>query len=219
MKKRILRTSRMQNLLKIFKIETMNFCLKFVFGIFLLFQLFPTISYGQSTIQLDALNGFKEFKLGDSYTKWMEDLLELNQTGKNNERMYKYVGSCCQSVFEFPVDGIILGFYNEKLVRIAITLQNFQEYYDCEHTIFGQQGYPELKSNFTALFGEQTGFNVASESQMRSNQQIPHILSSWTGDKVKLLIAYYYIGVQDGDYVVVLVSDVAFYKMKLESGF
>ena len=52
------------------------------------------VQYVTPTKKLDEKNGFKEFQIGDSFSKWQANLTFTNSNGEN--KYYTYTGSCCQ---------------------------------------------------------------------------------------------------------------------------
>ena len=172
--------------------------------------------YCQSLADLDARNGYKDLKLGDSFNKWSSDLTELfRDDAVKGERYFKYNGMCCTKVFEFPVERIILTFYDNKIVRIYIELQNFQTFYKRQYTTgFSKDGgYNILNSEFASLFGK------PSDSKFEKDGNPYHIFTGWFGQKVHLESCYKYIGAAEGEFAVIVIVS-AEYKMKdLKNGF
>src|SRR5688572_6446878 len=85
-------------------------------------------TFGQSLADLDAKNGFKDFKIGDLYSKWQANL-QYEGYGADSTKQYTYTGACCNMVFDYPVETITLYFKDNKLVVITIELEKFQKEY------------------------------------------------------------------------------------------
>ena len=90
--------------------------------------IFLTGLFAQTIDKLDQKNGFKDFTLGDTYSKW-EGQLSLEGNYDDGSKAYLYKGTCCNKVFDYPVEKIILKFNNNKLIAIYITTEKFQKEY------------------------------------------------------------------------------------------
>lgn len=172
---------------------------------------------GQNNTELDIKNGFKDFQIGDDYTKWKDSMYELYYenpssvpTGSN---LYKYTGSCCQQIFEINLKEIRLTFYKNKLVVIDLVTENFKKIYNLEYTVFNQKGYKELNQSLASLFGK-PGFYDTPE-----NQPPVYIVTGWAGKKNALLSRYNYIGTQEGDYATISFYDIAYNRLVNSKGF
>jgi hypothetical protein len=92
--------------------------------LFIMFLISTAI--GQTITKLDDKNGFKDFTLGDSLIKW-HNQLNFEANWEDDTKAYLYTGSCCQKLFDYQVEKIILRFSEEKLVGIYITTEKFQK--------------------------------------------------------------------------------------------
>lgn len=183
--------------------------------LFLILLLVVTAkSNSQSLAILDQKNGFKELKFGDPISKWEKMFIEqmdAKQAGVG-EKSYSINSPCCDKVFEFKIEQLVVTFYEDKLVRIYITIENFKNHYQLEYTNYGQ-GYKQLNSNFSSLFGSPTG------SQMPPNGNPCHEWTYWIGEKVYLKTYYKYLGIYDGDIAIVDIGSKKYLETKNKSGF
>ncbi|RMZ60381.1 hypothetical protein D1632_05440 [Chryseobacterium nematophagum] len=165
-------------------------------------------SFGQSIAQLDEKNGFKDFKLGDSYSKWSS---QLKYGGKNsdNTEAYDYVGTCCNMLFNYPLKNIRLIFSNSKLIGIMLQTTYFQKPYNIsnEFTKWRSQDFESINDSFTQLFGEPTSAKLEEAS------------FSWTGRKVTLISTYDYLGVRNGDQQNIIIISLDYLKSIKKNAF
>ena len=75
--------------------------------------------FSQTIDKLDERNGFKDFKLGDSFDKWKTSL-EYIGINPDEEKLYKYTGVCCKDVFDSQAENIELIFAKNGLIYIGI---------------------------------------------------------------------------------------------------
>lgn len=137
--------------------------------------------------QLDKKNGFKDFTLGDSYSKWSNNLKLINTD--NGISYYKYTGSCCNEVFNYKLSEVRLGFSNDKLDVIYLITEN--QIKSKEQWISLQ--YYSIKNNLSSLFGTSS---KDMPSETRGN-----VICEWYGDKTFLTLEYQYMGVKgNSDY-------------------
>ncbi len=179
--------------------------------IILSFFLLAT-AFGQTIDKLDEKNGFKDFTLGDSYTKWQSQL-KFEGNWNDGTKAYIYTGYCCQKVFDYAVDKIVLRFNGDKLVGIYITTKNFQKGYaeSGEYTKWRSDDFESLKSSFSYLYGKPTSYDAPEGSG-----EVTYI---WTGKKVILFSKYEYLGIQNGDRQQIIVADMIFLNKGIEDGF
>lgn len=166
----------------------------------------------QSSVQLDEKNGFKDIKLGDSFSKWSSQLKYID-TRDGTEKIYKYVGTCCQDVFGTAVESIDIIFANDKIIYIGITLKPYQD--NRANGMPAKFRHPnddfnKLVVNFKSLFGD-TQEGVPNENAGLMYSKI------WEGQKVVLLADYYFMGSYDFSKISVL--DKTYFKKKKENGF
>ena len=137
-------------------------------------------SLGQLS-DLDAKNGFKDFKLGDSYSKWAPYLGNIKKG--LNDTLATYTGSCCQTVFEYSVRKIVLQFENKKLTGISISLVPFSQESNTDYQL------NKLINYFKGLFGN---FTALDRAPANSPQNIPISTYHWKAKKVLLTVLTYY---------------------------
>lgn len=168
--------------------------------------------FSQTINKLDEKNGFKDFTLGDSYTKWQSQL-KFEGNWDDGTKAYLYTGYCCQKVFNYPVDKIVLRFNGDKLVVIYITTKKFQKEYaeSGKFTKWRTDDFESINSSFSHLFGEPT-----SDDFSEGIGEITHI---WKGNKVILFSKYQYLGVQNGDRQQIIIADLMFLNKDIKNGF
>ena len=178
------------------------------------FNLIPNSLGAQSTFDLDKKNGFKDFKLGDPYSKHSNQLEYLGfLDGTDDVKGYKYIGYCCTSVFEFNVEDINLQFKNNKLCKIIITLEKFQKEFSVsgQYTKYDQTNYKILNSSFSALFGKPTGYEA--------DEKTGAFFTGWEGENVLLVTKFLYICYECGDQAWISIEDKKSQNEILKSGF
>ena len=198
-----------------------NIFIQLVFLLILLFSFDVT-----SQNQLDRKNGFKDFTLGDSYSKWQNNLQFVSKTnlkkhliGANsyndyvlesigdfgNVKSYFYNGTCCKNLFRYNIDKIVLQFSSNKLHRIIILTKKFQKGHidSGVYCQWRQTDFYSINAEFVKLFGTQSFYGEGGGSDM---------LATWTGTNVVLKSIYNYMGVSYGDRQIVVVE-------KYEGGF
>jgi len=185
----------------------------------LLFILFfiPIFSYTQSLQDLDRKNGFKEFQIGDSYSKWRSQLkVNSSKIWEDGAKSYSYTGNCCQKLFTFPVEEIILRFKNNQLVVISIVTEKIHKggnHNDYTSWADGKAKLDNLKSSFSFLFGSPSLYSMDENSLNKDP------VYQWMGNKVALEARYNYISVMEGDYLSVKVADYNYLRGRYQTGF
>lgn len=171
-----------------------------------------TIAFAQSTNDLDIKNGFKEFKIGDDFSKW-QPFLEYEGSGTDESKSYVYTGTCCNMVFQYPVEKIKLMFKDNKVVLIHIMLKKFQEEFAIsgKYTEYRNVDYMNIKNSFQALFGEPTGLDRP--------KGYDHVSYIWAGNKITLVSRYEDLGVMNGDRLFINIYSNSYSKEKLQNGF
>lgn len=183
-------------------------------NVILTLTLIPTALVAQSTFDLDNKNGFKDFKLGDPFSKYSNQLEYLGiLDGTDNVKGYRYIGYCCKTVFEFNVEDINLEFKNNKLTKILITLEKFQKEYEIsgQFTKYDQSNYNKLNSSFTTLFGKPTGYDADDKTGA--------FYTGWEGEKVVLVTKFLFICSKCGDQAWISIEDKKAQTEILNSGF
>lgn len=155
--------------------------MKYILAFLLVFSTFYVVE-AQSSNELDKKNGFKDFKLGDKYSKWSSKL-KYFKTNNEGISYYKYVGSCCQRVFEHEIESILLGFASNELEVIYL--------YTSEQSDDGYKSYQyeSLVRSFTSMFGKGDEYVVDKSSG--------NIGTSWMGESVILNLEYQYLGIKE----------------------
>lgn len=147
--------------------------------------MYPSIdSKGQNIVDLDAANGFKEFKFGMPKSNWAGELGDANANLYNT---YAYTGFCCSSAFGSAIGSIDLSFDNsDKLNQVIITLRD------------KKMGEELMKPYNTvrAAFGE-----ITSGSTDKATYDI---IYQWVGKKVGLTLYNEYKGAVQGGWEITL---------------
>lgn len=177
--------------------------------LFLLSSLFTILGNAQSISELDKKNGFKDFKLGDDFSKWSSQVA-YSRTNEDGLKVYSYVGNCCNKVFDYKLNTIELGFLNSKLVLIYLETEKFQKPYSesKEFTTWRNTDFESINNSFQGLFGKPTGHNSEGD-----------ISFFWQSQKVMLRSTYKYLGVREGDMQVIFVFSLDYLKNIMNSGF
>jgi hypothetical protein len=169
-------------------------------------------AFCQTIDKLDTKKGFKDITLGDSYSKWQEEL-QYEGIYDDGSKAYHYIGPCCQKVFEYPVDSIILRFENDKLVVISITTKKIQKGYK-ESGVYSRWRADDLfsvESSFSYLFGKPTSY--------QSKEGKSDVSYIWDAKNVILITTYNYLGIDFGDRLKILLLDKFFLNSLKENGF
>jgi hypothetical protein len=167
--------------------------------------LICSLANSQTISELDKKNGFKDFQLGDLYTKWQNNILyEGTLNNGSNIRVYLYTGSCCRQAFNYELDSIELGFLDGKLTVIYLTTKQFQAAgYDTDRGIYtrwnGTKDFDRLKDALKAYFGDYTSVDKGSDYDS-------DISFFWAGQKAMLQLTYSYLGIDKGDRCKILVG-------------
>jgi|AntRauTorckE5430_2_1112549.scaffolds.fasta_scaffold01534_4 hypothetical protein len=169
-------------------------------------------AFGQNINNLDEKNGFKDFTLGDNFSKWKDELTSEKKYDDGTKTCL-YTGECCQKVFNYSVDKIILRFDSEKLVGIYITTEKFQKEYSVsgKYTTWRADDFQRINFSFSNLFGKVT--------LIENNDKGGEITYIWKGKKTMLLSTYEYLGIQNGDRQQIVIVDMSFLEKELQSGF
>ena len=167
---------------------------------------------GQNINKLDEKNGFKEFTLGDNISKWT-NYIKFDGNWNDGTKAYVYTGGCCNKVFDYDVENIVLRFNGSTLVSIVITLKQFQERYEIsgKYTNWRSNDFESLKNSFAILFGP--------PSDLDKNDKTGSVVYSWVGKKVVLFSQYEYLGVTAGDRQKIIIGDLTFLNNDIQNGF
>lgn len=162
-----------------------------------------TITFSQSIEKLDEKNGFKDFKLGDSFYKWQNNL--NYQGSKNDVKRYFYNGPCCNTIYNYPIESILLDFADNKLVQIALLHKSVPE-----SGSYTKIDMAKIYSPLIDSFGIFTTKDTTNDSKM---------FLYWLGKKVDLLYVWTYLGVSEGQQYEIIVSDSELSNREKSDGF
>lgn len=165
--------------------------------------LISTGVFSQSIEKLDEKNGFKDFKFGDSYSKWQQNL--TYEGTKDNVKRYFYKGSCCNTIYEYPIEVITLDFADNKLVQIALLHKDVPK--SGSYTVMDMD---KIYSKLIDSFGVFTTKDSTSEGKL---------FLFWFGKKINLLHVYTYLGISAGQKYEIIISDSTFSNRKKSDGF
>jgi len=170
-----------------------------------------TSVFAQTIDQLDKKNGFKDFTLGDAFSKW-ESQLKLERNWDDGSKTYQYRGTCCNMVFNYPIEKLNLKFKNNKLVVINITTEKFQKGYfeSGEYSKWRPDDFESIKASISSLFGEPTLYDPVGSL---------NVTYLWKGKRVLLTSEYQYMGGQNGDRQQINISDLSYVYSDIKSGF
>jgi hypothetical protein len=174
----------------------------------LILLIFSSRFFAQTIDKLDEKNGFKDFKLGDNFSKWQYEV-EYEGTWEDGTKGYVYKGNCCNKLFDYPIENITLKFADNKLVTIMISTKKFQREYkeSGEYTKWRSNDFENINSSFSYLFGKQTTIVVEKDTYV------------WSGNKVMLLSRYEYLGIKEGDRQKILIIDKSYLNKNIDDGF
>ena len=162
-----------------------------------------TLAFSQSIEKLDEKNGFKDFKLGDTFYKWQNSLTYLRL--QNNVKRYKYNGSCCNTIYEYPLDSIMLDFVDNKLIQINLL-----------HKAVPARG-SYIKSDISKIYSKLiNSFGVFTTKDTSNDSKM---FLFWIGKKVDLLYVYTYLGVSEGQKYEVIIFDKVYTNKRKSEGF
>ena len=188
----------------------------------LLFIAITSLSFSFLNAQtsIDQRKGFGEFILGDSFSKWESRAIRLSNTRaekvltgnnlynsgivkavnlNNDNTSYLYSGECCQSVFGYNVDDIILQFRNSKLDKIVVITERFQKGFNDSgsYAEWRTDDYYSINRSLIAKFGQNTDYRETSGDGMET---------LWVGNSVRLRAIYNYMGVNFGDKLFIVIE-------------
>jgi hypothetical protein len=161
---------------------------------------------GQNLNDLDSRNGFKEFKLGNPYSKWSKDLV-FDSYSEDGEKKYLYTGSCCDKIFNYEIQQIQLGVTNNKISTICITTRKFREN-NGKIIDWRTDDFMEINKNFEYLFGEPSYIKKPDNGE---------VVFLWYGKRVNLISCYKFTGY--ADYQVIIIGSNLSIEKKIKDGF
>ena len=131
---------------------------------------------------LDDKNGFKDFKIGDDFSKWQNQSEEISLNLNGN--YYKYIGDCCKNVFNTELLEIILFFKNNKLEEIILTTP-----IKISDTLLAMgPDYYSLKSNFEEIFKQ--------KSNTFKGEKPGDFVCGWRGENIILFLTAENLGLK-----------------------
>lgn len=165
--------------------------------ILLLLISYSTFSFGQTVNELDTKRGFKEFKLGDTYTKWQNKV--AFQRDKGDAKIYKFTGDNGTMFNLFPINLIELTFSKSVLVDITITLEKWKapispgQVPDDQTIIdFCNKKIQELSNRFEVLYGDPTK-TVSPKMTSENGELLWSAQRLWNAKKTSLVLALMFL--------------------------
>lgn len=143
---------------------------------------------------LDAKNGFKDLKIGDSINKWKQQIefLTSEYSESKNLDLYKFKGSCCKEVFNHNVDDISLVFKESVIHKIILNMEKTIKYNTSDGDVRCTQ-YKSIQQSFNSIFGQ--GKEIIFYDNRNEN-----IATEWKGNKIHLTLVNNYTGVTKRGY-------------------
>jgi len=174
--------------------------------------IITNVLFSQSIKDLDNKNGFKDFKLSDSYSLWEDDLIFLNNIG-NDTKLYNYEGNCCEKLFEYDIAKIALIFKENKLVSLRITTRKLQESKDVsgKSTEYYGKDAQSINSSLAFLFGEPTSKRVPENSSA--------VFYDWESENILLISKYDFLGTFSGDQMEITIGLKSYIFRNIKNGF
>jgi len=122
---------------------------------------------------LDAKNGINKFKLCSFYDIHKANLKEAPTQKNTRIKWYTYIGGDVQTVFEYKVKKINLGYYKNKLYKITVQFDESQNIKT-----------DDIKNKLTLLFGD------ANYQQKGTDTKNPTEKDIWETTKVYLIFEF-----------------------------
>jgi len=164
----------------------------------------------QGVAELERRNGFKDIHIGDSYSKWAQDLTLDGVTDYgmlayrlNDGKLWKY------GVFDTNVREVILYFSDNSLKQISILTNYFQEP-GKNHSAAPKNRMDDISptlEKLSSLFGPPNSINDGTPD---SNELIQYI---WLSPKIFLKMCYVN-NIENGSYLAIGVYDAPFLLLK-----
>lgn len=174
----------------------------------------------QKLSELDKRKGFKEFEIGDKYSKWESEIKPVGEKDDGSV-IYEYTGSCCKKIFSWDTKQIWLLFENEKVSKIRVFTEDFStgecksDPYSIEKPVDMEksgQEFKSLKSSLASLFGDPT-------SSFTNKGEKAFIVHVWEAGEIYLSLKHMYFGICKQSLASVEVYDKSIIKRRLEDGF
>jgi len=178
----------------------------------------------QSLTDLDIKRGIKEFKLGDTYSKWQSSL-QYNRT-KGDAITYMFTGTKGNLFNTYPIYTIELTFQKSILVDVTITLEKWKE-----QTLSGGMPIEDYKlielldnriegigSRLELLFGYASK-KVKPTFTTKNGEILWNANQIWLTKKTSLVINLLFAELSNGGAIVISMSDVAYLIRSQTDGF
>lgn len=187
----------------ILKVEIKNTMKKTIITTLICLFISPVL-VSQNKEKLDEKNGFRDFKLGDTYSKWQSNL--SYQESRDGVKRYFYTGNCCNTLYNYPVKRILLDFENNKLITISLLHETIPE--DSSDTKIDPG---KIYNKLIEDFGK---FDTSDKTEGSGK-----IYLYWFGKKVDLLFVWTYLGLESSETFEIVLFDNKSYKNKNNDGF
>jgi hypothetical protein len=148
--------------------------------LFFAFML-PILSLSQSLSKLDQKNGFKSFRLGDSFDTWSSYVYFEKDWG-DGVKSYVYNGECCKDLYGVKTQKIVLGFRQNKLVRINVAFE-VPSYHGTYDIIL-----KKLEGEFGKSSFEKNEWKY-KESDYEYQKRISY-RNEWVGEKISMVLDF-----------------------------
>lgn len=158
--------------------------------------------------KLDEKGGFKDLKIGDTFSKW-KNAVRLVQDNDSTKHYQFDTKVCCDFIFDQPVEILALSFKKERLVKIEIATKRKEV--DPEAPVYDM--YQKFREKFNALFGEQYALDIIKGKVMKGRAQ-------WLGEKTFLDFTYYWDMTKfpaQSEFAVVAIYDLRYFMKDLGS--
>jgi hypothetical protein len=170
--------------------------------LFIVLFIFVSItSNSQSIKDLDARNGYKEFKIGDSFEKYDGKLIFRDYLNNDKNRPTYTVKDefLYKDLFGYSIKAMTLTFKDNKLIMIDIWLKEIVPVGVLWS--FNADDFTNITNQFKSLFGEQ-------KYGMFNDEQGTNMMMIWKGEKVQLWVKFVFRGTSEGGhYIKVTVID------------
>lgn len=160
-----------------------------------LFIYISLTAFSQSVNDLDTKNGYKDFKIGDSFEKY-EGKLIFRDYLKNDSNTPTYIVKqefLYSDLFGYKIKAITLTFKANKLIMIDIWLKEIVP----EGVVwsFNANDFTNITNKFKSLFGEQ-------KYGMFDDDQGTNMMMIWKGKKVELWVKFVFRGTMVGGHFI-----------------
>lgn len=194
---------------------------------FFLVSLLITISlasFSQTVNDLDKKRSFKDFKLGDSYSKWQSNL--QFERDKGDAKTYLYTGDNGSLFNTFQIHSIELTFKKSIIVDITITLEKWKAsiqpgQFPEDRTIIElcNNKIQEVSNRFEILFGDPT-ITSAPKYNSGNNELLWNASKLWNGKTTTLMLALMFLELPSNTGVLVVdIADKDFLVKSYTDGF